>query len=230
VGLVHHGALQSPFDVTQSIRSSLGEPLDEHFDSEDGVGLHFPRSLGLGIAWLPRPLLRLALDFTYDEWTRFLVVGVPGSRDHTLNALDSLPPELSAARDTVAVNAGMEKLFPVRGRFVPLRLGFTREPQGGRDPLLRDDSNHTVLAAGTGVNSNSLKLDVAIEYRWGRFRNTRNLTPVYKVGLAPALGLPSPPEAEGATRIQDVRLKVSLIYRITNTEKLKDVVRKVFGS
>jgi hypothetical protein len=95
---------------------------------------------------------------------------------------------------------------------------------------VRNDSDQRVLAAGTGLNSNSVKLDVALEYRWGTFRNTRSISPVYEVGRAQDFGLPLPPEAEGTTRIQEWRVKVSLIYRVTNTEKIREVLKKVFGS
>ena len=161
--------------------------------------MHFPRSLGLGFAWLPKPLLRLALDFTYDEWTQVPArAGTPGSPDRPVSGFDGLPPDLSATRNTVTVNAGLEKLFPVKGQFVPLRLGFTYEPQGARDPLVRDDFDHVILAAGTGINSNSVKFDVALEYRWGAFRNTRNLSPAYLVGRDQEFCLPPRPEAEGS--------------------------------
>jgi long-subunit fatty acid transport protein len=230
VGIVYHGALQSDYEVTQSTRSSLDEPFEGRVGPEDGLRMHFPRSVGLGVAWLPQPLLRLALDFTYDEWTEFLLEGSPASPDEPVSGFDALPPELSATRDTVTVNAGLERLFPVQDRYVPLRLGFTYEPQGGRDPLVRDDADQLVLAAGTGVNSNRIKLDVALEYRWGSFRNTRNISPVYQVGLARDFDLPPPPEAEGVVRVQEFRFKASLIYRVTSTEKLKGVLRKVFGS
>jgi hypothetical protein len=228
VGLVHHGAFRSDYGTTNSGRSSLTEPLDASFGS--GVQIHFPRSIGLGVAWLPRPLVRLALDLTYDEWTQFQLEGTPASPDRPVSGFDGLPPELSATRNTVTVNVGLEKLFPVKEKYVPLRLGFSREPQGGRDPLLRDDLDHWILAAGTGLNTNSVKLDVALEYRWGSFRNTRSLSPVYLVGRAEDFALPPPPEAEGTLRLGEWRLKVSMIYRVASTEKLKGLLKKVFGS
>lgn len=230
VGVVYHGALRGRYEVKQSRRSSLTEPIDESFGQDGGIKLHFPRSLGLGVAWLPKPLLRLAVDLTYDEWTKFLIEGTPGSPDRPLSGFDALPPELSATRNTITVNAGLERLFPVQGRYVPLRLGFSHEPQGGRDPFLRDNADQEILAGGTGINSNNLKLDLALEYRWGSFRNTLNLSPVYLVNRAQELGLPLPPEAEGTIRIQEWRLKVSVIYRVTNAEKIRDVLRKAFGS
>jgi hypothetical protein len=228
-GVVYHGALRSGYEVTESTRSSLSEPFDGNLGPDDGLELRFPRSLGLGVAWLPKPLLRLALDVTYDEWTKFQVVGSPGSPDRAVSGFDALPPELSATRNTVTVNAGMERLFPVRGRYVPARLGFTHEPQGERDPLLWIDSDQMVLAGGTGLNSNSVKLDVSVEYRWGTLHNTENISPVYSLGRAAEFGLPVPPEAEGIARIQEWRVKTSLIYRITETERIRDAVRKVFG-
>ena len=230
VGVVYHGPLRSVFEATTSARSSLAGPSDERLGRDDGGELRFPHSIGLGGAWLPRPLVRLALDVTYDEWTKFLIsTKTPGASERVQSGFDNLPPELSATRNTVTVNAGLERLFPVRGRYVPLRLGFTREPQGQRDPWLRDNSDQTVLAAGTGLNSNSVKLDIALEYRWGSFRKSEDIRPVYLAGRAADFGLPPSPEVEGVARIQEWRLKTSVIYRIANTEKIKDAFGKVFG-
>ena len=53
---------------------------------------------------------------------------------------------------------------------------------------------------------------------------------MYRVGRAAELGLPPPPEAQGGAALREWRLKVSVIYRVTNTAKMKDVFRKVFGS
>jgi hypothetical protein len=228
VGVVYHAPFWGDSSDSVSARSSLTEP--RAFSLSPDAQLHFPRSVGLGVAWLPRPLLRLALDVTHDEWKQFLITGTPGSPYPAVNGFDGLPPELTAARDTVSVNAGLEKLVPVKGRYVPLRLGAAYEPQGPRDPLVREGFDHFILAAGTGLNTNSFKLDVAVEYRWGGFRNTRNLSPVYQVGREQDFSLPPPPEAQGTVRIQEWRLKISLIYRVTDTEKLKDLLKKVFGS
>jgi len=104
------------------------------------------------------------------------------------------------------------------------------EPQGGRDPLLRDDLVYTVLAAGTGVNTNSLKFDVALEYRWGSVRTSEDISLVYHVGRAVELGLPPSPETQGTAGLRQWGLKVSVIYRVTNTGKLGDFLKKVFGS
>jgi hypothetical protein len=104
------------------------------------------------------------------------------------------------------------------------------EPQGGRNPLLRDDLDYTVLAAGTGVKTNSLKFDVALECRWGSVRTSEDFSLAYHVGRAVELGLPPSPETQGTAGLREWRLKVSVIYRIANTEKLGGFLKKVFGS
>ena len=226
VGLVYHGALRGDLSETFSVRSTLLEPLD----ISTGAELRFPRSVGAGVAWRPEPLLRLALDVTYNEWTQFLLKERSDSDPNIVNFFDELPPELSATRDTVSLNAGMEKLFPVKHLFIPLRLGAAYEPQGERDPLLRDGLAYRVVSAGTGVNTNSLKFDVALEYQWGSVRRSEDIGLVYQVGRAVELGLPPSPEAQGTDGLRQLRLKVSVIYRLTNTEKLTGFVKKVFGS
>jgi len=230
VGVVYHGPLRSVFDVTHSSRSSLAEPLEVNLGRDDGAELRFPRSIGVGVAWLPRPLVRLALDVTYDEWTQFLIRATPpGTPNLFRSGFDGLPPDLSATRNTVTLNAGLEKLFPVQGRYVPLRMGFIHEPQGERDAWLRQDSNQVALTAGTGLNTNSIKLDIAVEHRWGDFHKSEDLSPVYIAGREAAFGLPPAPETEGVSRIREWRLKTSLIYRITNPQKITEGLRKILG-
>lgn len=228
VGLVYHGAFSGALGDSTVARSNLIDPVDASLGPD--ARLRFPRSLGLGVAWRPRPLLRLALDVTHDAWTEFVITGAAADPTRSISIFDGLPRELTATRDTVAVNAGLERLVAVRERFVPVRLGAAYEPQAARDPLLRDGLDHFVLSAGTGINTNSVKLDVALEYRWGSFRRTQNLSPVYQVGRAGELGLPPLPEAEGTARIAQWRLKAALIYRVTDTGKVKGLLRRVFGS
>ncbi len=228
LGFVYHGPLRGDFSETFSVRSSLIEPID--WRTPPDAELRFPQSFGAGVVWRPRPLLRLALDATYNQWTNFLIKGLVQPFDEVVSGFDGLPPELTATRDTVSLNLGMEKLFPAKGVYVPLRLGVAYEPQGGRGPLLRDDLVYTVLAAGTGVNTNSLKFDVALEYRWGSVRNSEDISLVYQVGRAVELGLPPSPETQGTAGLHEWRLKVSVIYRLADTGKLTGFLEKVFGS
>jgi long-subunit fatty acid transport protein len=228
LGFVYHGPLRGDLSETFSGRSNLIEPYDT--STPPDAELRFPQSFGAGVVWRPRPLLRLALDVTYNEWTQFLVTGLTEPSDEPVSGFDGLPPELSATRDTVSLNVGMEKLFPARGVYIPLRLGAAYEPQGGRDPLVREDLSYSVLAAGTGVNTNSVKLDIALEYRWGSARTSEDISPVYQVGRAVELGLPPSPEVRGTAASHQWQLKISLIYRLADTEHLTGLLKKIFGS
>ena len=78
-----------------------------------------------------------------------------------------------------------------------------------------------MLALGTGYNTNSLKLDAAFQYRWAHFRTGADL------GLAASQ--PELPSAVGEQDSKEWRLKFSLIFRITDTDKLHRTLGKVFG-
>jgi hypothetical protein len=104
---------------------------------------------------------------------------------------------------------------------VPLRFGVAWEPQGARDPCTRDPVNFVLLAVGTGYNTNSLKLDAAFQYRWASFMTGADFG---TVEYSPLL-----PSAVGERSTQQWRLKLSLILRVTDTDKLKRTLGKVFG-
>ena len=216
VGLVHQGSLDGDFSAMRRvIASDEDSPL---VDSEEGR-LHFPRSFGAGGAWRPSPRWTVALDFTWDDWTEATIETQEQGR---INFLDGLPPERTSSRDTLAVNAGAERLFFGEGFVVPLRFGAAWEPQGARDPYTRDPVNFVMLAVGTGYNTNSLKFDAAFQYRRASYATGGDF------GIAPFLP-PEAPYAVGERTTREWRLKFSLIVRIADTEKLNQTLRKVFG-
>src|SRR4029450_11084678 len=140
-----------------------------------------------------------------------------------LNFFDGLPEDRTSTRNTLSVNAGAEHVFPGEGFVVPLRFGAAWEPQGGRSPYTLDPQNYVMLAIGTGYNTNSLKFDAAFQYRWASYQD----------GAGAGLGFtPSPelPMAVGERAAREWRLKLSLILRMTDTDKLHRALRKMFGS
>jgi long-subunit fatty acid transport protein len=159
----------------------------------------------------------VALDLTWDQWSE-TVLDTP--QTGAQNLFDGLPPDRTSTRDTLSVNAGAERLFVGESHVVPLRFGVAWEPQGARSPYTRDPVNYVMLAAGTGYNTNSLKLDAAFQYRWTAFQDGTSF------GLAQSSTLPL---AVGERGIREWRLKLSLILRVSDTEKLHRTLRKVFG-
>jgi long-subunit fatty acid transport protein len=219
-GLVYHSPFWSSFSFRTERRSSQAPPAE--VDGGGGARFRLPRALAAGVAWRPRPHWTLAFDMTHDQWTDALVDRLRGQPGR-FNFFDGLPPDLSTTRDTLSLNLGMEHLFPLEDSVVPLRLGLAWEPQGPMDAVTRDPADYFMLAAGSGYNTNRFKLDVGVQYRWGGFR----ASDVLSVATALADGLTR--DAFGHAGAHEWRVKVSAIYRIPDSKKLRGVAGKIFG-
>jgi hypothetical protein len=218
-GIVYHAAFNSDFSNHVEQQSSLGPP-------EAADALHarfrFPRSIGGGLAWRPATLWTVAASVTHDQWTDAVVTGVPGASG-PINFFDGLPADLSTTQDTMSFNLGAERLLVQDGAVVPLRLGVGWEPQGPMDPVTRDPVNYLLFSAGTGFNTNRFKLDAAVQYRAASFRTSQVLTlETLKAG-------PLARDFIGRGDSHEWRLKISAIYRVQDTEKLRGILRKIFG-
>jgi hypothetical protein len=220
VGLVYHSPFWSSYRIHRELRSSRTPPVT--LDGGETPRFRFPRSMGAGVAWRPAPRWMVALDLNHDRWTELVVDRIPG-QPGPRNFFDELPPELSGTRDTLALNLGAERLFVREGSVLPVRAGFAWEPQGGMDPATRDPVEYLVLAGGGGFNTNRIKFDAAVQYRWGGFRTSQ----VLSVGTA--LGERSGPDAVGRAHNHEWRVKVSVIYRMQDTERLRGLLRMIFG-
>jgi long-subunit fatty acid transport protein len=214
IGLLYQSPLLSDLSVEARETGSDRSPAEE---TAEGT-LRFPRALGLGGAWRPAPRWTVALDFTWDEWTDAVIDTPVTGR---INLFDGLPQELTSTRDTLSMNAGAEHLFTGEGFVIPLRFGVAWEPQGARGPYTRDPVNFVMIAAGSGYNTNSLKFDAAFQYRWADLRDGAH----FGIGeLNPLL-----PTAVGERNNKEWRLKFSVILRVTDTDKLRRTVQKIFG-
>ena len=220
-GLVYHSPFWASYRLQQEFRSSLGPT--EALDSGPDARFRFPRSIALGVAWRPARRWTVALDATHDEWSDFLIDRIPGI-EGPINFFDGEPPGFSSTRDTLSFNAGAEHLFQREGSVIPVRFGIAWEPQGPMDRILRDPVDYVMVAGGAGFNTNSFKFDAAVQYRWGRYQVTDTLE-IPNIVAAVGTGAP---DAEGHNRGREWRVKVSVIYRITDTDKLGAILRKVF--
>lgn len=161
----------------------------------------------------------MALDLTWDDWTS-VIVDMPATGPVSL--FDGLPEDRTSTRDTISLNAGAERLFHGEGFVVPLRFGAAWEPQPGRSPYTRDPVDFVMLAAGAGYNTNSLKFDAALQYRWTSYQDGASF------GLEPLA--PSLPAAVGERSVKEWLLKFSLILRLTDTDRLGRTIRKIFAA
>jgi long-subunit fatty acid transport protein len=209
-GFVYHSPFWSDYERRTFIESS--EAPAQVVESGGGARFRFPRNLAAGLAWRPAVLWTVAFDLNHDQWTD-LVVDRQRNHPPPVNFFDELPPELSLTRDTLTVSLGAEHLFPREGFVVPLRLGFAWEPQGAMDPLTRDPVEYFLLSGGTGYNTNRVKLDLAVQYRWSAFETSD----VLSVDTALLGGLVR--DAVGRVGTHEWRLKFSLVYRIPGGTK-----------
>jgi len=218
-GFVFHAPFWSDFSNHVDQQSSAGPPQTA---DAPRARLRFPRSVGAGLAWRPASLWTVATSVTHDQWTDFIVDNVPDAAG-PINFFDGLPPELSTTQDTVSFNLGAERLLVAAGAVVPLRLGFGYEPQGAMDVVTRDPVNYLLFSAGTGFNTNRFKLDAAVQYRRASFLTSQVLS--QETFLAGPLAR----DFIGRADSHEWRLKFSAIYRIQDTEKLRGILRKIFG-
>jgi long-subunit fatty acid transport protein len=217
-GLVYHFPFWSSLDLREEVDST-------QFPSEEGdarARFRLPRSVGGGLAWRLARRWTVSTALTHDQWTDALLDGVPGAPG-PVNFFDGAPPSVSTTRDTLALNLGAEHLFVREGAVVPLRFGLGWEPQGAMDPITRDPVDYTLVSAGGGYNTNRVKLDAAVQYRWTSYRSSNRLS----VGTA-AAG-PFQYDALGRASNNEWRIKVSAIYRIQDTQKLREILRRIFG-
>jgi hypothetical protein len=218
VGVLHQTPLRSDYETEVRLTASGAPPSSSGLVEGE---IRFPRAWGVGGAWRPAARWTVALDLSWDNW-RDAELDTPVTG--RVSMFDGLPLDRTSTRDTLSVNAGAEHVFTGEGFLVPLRFGVAWEPQGPRSPYTLDPVSYRMLALGTGYNTNSLKFDAAFQFRWASFRDGANFG-------APLTGSPSPPLplAVGERSAREWRLKLSLILRMTDTDKLRGTLRKVFG-
>jgi hypothetical protein len=219
IGLVYHAPAWSDLRLEGEASATGATPTSVVVD---GARFRWPRSMAAGLSRRLGSRWTAAGSLTSDQWTDTLVDGVPGTAG-VVNFFDEAPTDLTTTRDTLSVNFGVERLFVRDGAVVPLRFGFGWEPQGSMDPVMRDPIGFLLFSAGGGYNTNRFKLDAAVQYRSGGFRASDTLS----VDTALAGGLAR--DAEGRAETHEWRIKVSAIYRIQDTDKLRSILRKIFG-
>ena len=91
------------------------------------------------------------------------------------------------------------------------------------NPYTRDPVGYRLLSGGAGYNTNRFKFDAAVQFRWATFF-VSDFPSVTRLAQGS-----STPDAVGRAAAHEWRLKVSVIYRMADTDKLKGALRRIFG-
>ena len=217
VGVVYHAPFSADFLARAEQRRPEGT-LEADFDAR----AHFDASVGAGVAFHPAPRWTVSVGLAWDPWSKSTAEGFPGQTG-PVNLFDSLPQHRTSTRDTLSAGVGLEYLWQRDGFIVPLRAGAALEPQGEMDVVRRDPRTIAVLALGTGLNTNSVKLDAAVQYRFSHHAASASLS-VANILQGDKLR----PDAYGMEHQAEWRVKVSAIFRLSEGQTLGEILQRVF--
>lgn len=175
------------YELTETIASEdfvLGKPFgSDVLTTPVTTRLHWPRSLGAGVALRPFRGLTLAGDYTRSHWSRAFIEDLPDGalftqRSELFNAageqvrtftdrnfFDLLPASQTDTVDTQQWRGGAEYLLTAIPKVVvPFRVGIFRD----RSPIVEPSGEGRRMkgwTVGTGLNFNRVVLDLAFERR-----------------------------------------------------------------
>jgi long-subunit fatty acid transport protein len=217
LGLVH----RTPFHADYTFSSTLETNLNStslRGDPSTNVGVHWPSSSGIGFAWRPRERWLITADFSETYWSAAKYM-TPIGRLNGQNFFDL--DKSGRTPNATRFNLGMERLFlRASGAIIPLRCGFSREPQPVVDRITGEQRVIFGLSAGTGFKRGNTTLDLAYRYGWGKRRASQFLEVDQILSR-------TPPTSLGTERIIEQRLDISFIYQF-DRQPVERILRKLF--
>jgi long-subunit fatty acid transport protein len=172
LGLVHQTGFRADYSYTTRIDTTLPVtvPLNS---SEPHVGLHWPDSSGLGLAYRPGEYWLVTGDLQVTPWSEAKFM----TGDTSLNGVGFFDPTRNGqGQNATVLRLGMERLWVTRnGLLVPFRLGASREPQPLVDPVTGEQRIMYGLATGSGFKRGRYTVDLAYRYAWAKRRTSQFL-------------------------------------------------------
>jgi long-subunit fatty acid transport protein len=180
---VYKSAFDPDVTFTESslyVRTADGETKNIPADNVQSTTMHWPDTLGAGVAYSPLDPLTLSLDVTRTHWSQSIIRNFDTYMTADVHVLsDMYFPMLTAVGDTTysgqvdtyQTRLGAEYVLIVDRLVVPLRIGLFTDSQ-----YFVDASGNGVtflgFTMGAGVKWNALQFDLAMVYEIGTFLNS----------------------------------------------------------
>lgn len=206
LGLVRRTGFRAEysFDTTLIQTSSNGGPVMTRTPRDQRIGLHWPSSTGIGLAIRPSERWLVTADLTHTAWSdaRYMASQrrLDGQNFFDLDKGTRTP-------NATDFHFGVERIFLTEsGTVMPLRMGYSREPQPVVDRITGEQRVIQAISLGTGLKRGSYTLDVAYRYGWG----TRQASQFLDVDQILSNIRPT---SVGTERIRDQRLDLTFIVQ-----------------
>ena len=172
LGLVRRTAFSADYGFAISTQSNLTLPKPTS-SKVPSVGLHWPATTGLGLAYrFPRHWLATG-DLEHTAWSqaRFMTDSRSLNGQNFFNL-----SKTSAVPDATSLRLGLEKLWTTaNGTVLPFRMGLSREPQPVVDTQTGQQRIMYGAALGSGFKRGPYTVDLAYRYGWAKRRASQFL-------------------------------------------------------
>lgn len=168
IGLVHRSAFLADYRVGTRLQRDPAQP-DDFQNPPTTIGLRWPGTQSLGVAWRPHPQWLFAADWSRTPWSE-CTFEAPGRPLDRANFFDLGNPTLT--RDTSSRRVGGEYVFILdKDYLLPIRAGLFLEPQPDVDSTTRAQWVMRGWAVGLGVKRRNIAVDAA----WTESRGRRTI-------------------------------------------------------
>jgi long-subunit fatty acid transport protein len=216
LGLTRRTAFHADYTYEASYQASNGASRTS--SAPYTTGLHWPSTTGLGLAYRPAEAWLVALDVVRTPWSEARFMSARPALDGE-NFFDMAKGNRTP--DATSFHAGVERLLVFSGgRLIPLRMGFSRDPQPVTDAVTGQQRVLDGVSAGTGFKHGRFTFDLAYRYAWGSRRASQFLDVDQLLSNAH-------PTSLGHERVTEHRLDLSLISQFDRAP-VQDFLHRLF--
>ena len=229
IGLTYRTPFTARFEVDGGLYAPNTEP---SLATPERLRIHWPWTLGAGVAWRVVPQLQLALDWSRTPWSH-TTFEAPGSSLDQRNFFNPFAPagsgearQILQVADATTWRLGGEYLFFWGRRIVPVRAGWFREPQPVFDNRTGEQRVLKGFTLGVGLKQGALAFDLAFKRATGARSASVPEDPFSGFVDLAGDGYDKYYNFTGREEVTITQLKASVIYQFKG-EGLRAFFRKV---